>query len=127
MAEPLRKKTGGVGYTRPPEIESQIDELSALVEEERIRRISILDKKDQDYVRSECLLHFLRKRKGNSPRNYERIWKILILRVKQALPGGWRRETGPLVAMEERAASAALGRFVEILAQDYNGYDGGYG
>ncbi|XOK14031.1 hypothetical protein ACI6PO_19705 [Agrobacterium tumefaciens] len=25
--------------------------------------------------------------------------------------------------MEERAASAALGRFAEILAQDYNGYD----
>lgn len=42
---------------------------------------------------------------------------------QQALPGGWRRETGPLVEMEERAASAALGRFAEILAQDYNGYD----
>lgn len=123
MAEPLRKKTGGAGYTRPPEVESQIDELSAVIEEERIRRISILDNKDPDYVRSECLLHFLRKLRGNSSRNYERIWKILILRVKRALPGGWRRENGPLVAMEERAASAALGRFVEILAQDYNGYD----
>lgn len=123
MAEPLRKTTEGAGYTRPPEVESQIDELSAVTEQERIRRISILDNKDPDYVRSECLLHFLRKFKGNSARDYERIWKILILRVKKALPGGSRRENGPLVAGEERAASAALGRFVEILAEDYNGYD----
>ncbi|BCP55836.1 hypothetical protein K32_44530 [Kaistia sp. 32K] len=123
MAEPLRKETGGVGYARPPEVERQIDELSAITGEERIRRFSILDNKDPDFVRSECLLYFLRRFRGSSPLIYEKIWKILVLRLKQVLPGGWRRENGPLVAAEERAASTTLGKFMEMLAQDYNGYD----
>lgn len=85
-----------------PEVEIQINELSAVTEEERIRRISILDNKDPDYVRSECVLHFLRKFKGNSPRNYERIWKILFLRVNRhclavggaRLDRSWRWKNG---------------------------------
>lgn len=32
MAESLRKKAEGVSYTRPPEVENQIDELSAVTE-----------------------------------------------------------------------------------------------
>jgi len=123
MAEALRKLRDGVAYERPIKVEGQIDELAALTGEERFRRLAILDRNDPHYVASECLLYFLRRLRGNSPRNYEVLYKILLRRVTSVLPGGWRRESGPVVSSEERAASAALGRFVEILAADYNGYD----
>lgn len=123
MAEALRKKSGDTVYSRLPEVESQIDELTALTGDERAIRFSIVDGTDPRFVRSESLLHFLRWQRGNSPRSYGAIYKLLLERVKLALPGGWRRENGPLVTAEERAASAGLGRFAELLASDYNGYD----
>jgi len=124
MADPLRKNTTGTVYERPPEVERQIDELIALADEGRSRRFLITDQKDSDYVRSECLLYFLRRaRADNSLKDFERIFKLLIRRVRQALPGGWRRENGPVVAAEEQAASSAEARFLEMLAQDYNGYE----
>ncbi len=123
MAEALRKKSGDNVYTRPTEVETQINELMALTGEERTARFLIHDGNDPRFVRSESLLHFLRRQRGNSPRDYEKLYKILLERVKIALPGGWRRENGPVVASEERAASAALNRFVELLAGDYNAYE----
>ena len=123
MAEALRKLRNGVAYERPIEVEGQIDELAALTGEERLRRLAILDRKDPHYVASECLVYFLRRLRGNTPRQYDTLYKILLRRVTSVLPGGWRRENGPVVSSEERAASAALARFKEILAADYNGYD----
>jgi hypothetical protein len=123
MAEALRKRSGDAIYSRRPEVEAQIDALMALTGDERTVRFSIVDGNDPRFVSSESLLHFLRRHRGNSPRNYESIYKLLLERVKLALPGGWRRENGPLVASEDRAASAALARFAELLASDYNGYD----
>ncbi len=121
MAEALRKKQDGAIYQRPAEVESHIDELAALTGEERLRRLAILDRNDPHYVGSECLLYFLRRLRGNTPRQYDTLYKILLRRVTSVLPGGWRRENGPVVSSEERASSAALARFTEILAADYNG------
>lgn len=123
MAEALRKLRDGVAYERPIEVEGQIDEIAALTGEERLRRLAILDRNDPHYVASECLVYFLRRLRGNTPRQYDTLYKILLRRVTSVLPGGWRRESGPVVSSEERVASAALARFREILAADYNGYD----
>ena len=124
MAEPLRKLVEGVLYARPREIETQIDELWALTGDERYLRMAILDPRNPEYVRSECLLHFLRgTRMDNSDRRFQALYQLLIMRVKQALPGGRRRSNGPIDSAEERAAEAAEGRFIEMLVNDRHGYD----
>lgn len=124
MAEPLRKVVDGVPYARPRDIDEQIDELHTLVGEERDRRMAILDPRNPEYVRSECLLHFLRgSRMDNSDQRFQSLYQLLIMRVRQALPGGRRRPNGPINTAEERAAAAAESRFIEMLVNDRNGYD----
>jgi hypothetical protein len=125
MAEPLRKLIGGVPYTRPEEVELEINQLLELTGNERLRRMSILYPKDAEYVRSECLLYFIRQtRSQNSELHFETLFKLLLRRVKRALPGAGRRNTASTIdAAEERAAENVEARFLEFLSIDAKGYD----
>lgn len=63
MARPLtrvNKKTGKT-YTRPAEVEAQIDRVLALGFAEALRRAKVIDRASPDYLYSECLVHLVRE------------------------------------------------------------------
>ena len=61
MARPLTKKTAdGELYTRPIDVEQQIDEALSLPSTELRERLKNLDRNCSSYLRSECLVHLIR-------------------------------------------------------------------
>lgn len=62
MARPLTKiKQDGLVYTRPSEVEAQIDEAVRLSITDLRARLLITDRKDPVYLRHECLIHLVRQ------------------------------------------------------------------
>lgn len=129
MAEPLRKlKDDGSPYTRPPDVEASIDALRGLPRAELAERCRISDPKHLSYVKSECVLHFVRQAKaGNNDRHFEALFRILRTRVQYALPAVDRSvEEGESALVQASAIEirdAVLFRFQEFLCQDRAGYD----
>jgi DNA-binding CsgD family transcriptional regulator len=120
---PLRKTTiKGALYTRPAEIEAKLQELAGLPREELVRRCEVTDEDDPPYVPSECVLHFVRACRGeNSSSYFERLYKVIVGRVRQRLP---KPETGAgtqSLALEN-LRDDAFGRFTKLMAEDYGEY-----
>jgi hypothetical protein len=88
VPDPLKKqKPDGSLYTRQSHIEKSLGELSRLSRPELLSRCEVLDRRDPNYVPSECLMHFVRAcRHDNSEANFEALYKILRRRVIAALP-----------------------------------------
>ncbi|MFY9658275.1 MAG: DNA-binding response regulator [Methylocystis sp.] len=129
MAEPLRKlKDDGSPYTRPPDVEASIDALRGLPRAELVERCRISDPNHPSYVKSECVLHFVRQAKAdNNDRHFEALFRILRTRVQHALPAIDRSvEEGESALVQASAIEirdAVLFRFQELLCQDRAGYD----
>lgn len=129
MPEPLRKTKGdGSPYTRPPEVEASIDALLALGRIDLLQRCKISDSSHPDYVKSECILHFVRLSKAdNNDRHFEELFKILRARVRRALPAVERFvEEGKNAAVQASAVQIrdeVLFRFQELLCLDRADYD----
>lgn len=122
MAEPLRHTNEAGSYQRPPEVEEEIDGLLLLTGDERTARIKIIDRGDPRYVSSEAILYFLRQsRFDNSPQNFEILYRVLLKRIKKALPGRGRDE-GNLDAAAERASASIEDRFIDMLVRDRTAY-----
>lgn len=87
MARALLKVTkGGVGYRRPPDIESRIDAALAQNRDEQIRRARITNQDDPDYMCSECLVHLVREaRIAGDKRMLDRLMPHLIERCVRRL------------------------------------------
>ena len=88
MPEPLRKhKPDGSLYTRQPYIEKSLEELGRLPRPELMARCEISNRRDSNYIPSECLMYFVRAcRHDNSEAHFEALYKILRRRVIAALP-----------------------------------------
>ena len=129
MPAPLRKtKDDGSPYTRPPEVEASIDALLALGRTDLLQRCKIPDNRHPDYVRSECILHFVRLAKAdNNDLHFEELFRILRARVHRALPAVKRFvDEGAKASVQASAVEirdAVLFRFQELLCLDREGYD----
>jgi hypothetical protein len=83
MARPLtrvKKKTSET-YTRPADVEAQIDRVLALGFPEVLRRARVTDRASPDYLYSECLVHFVREaRRTGRDRESEALLLLLLER-----------------------------------------------
>ena len=62
LAKPLTRSTkDGRPYARPPEVESQLEELLRASAEEQLARARIADKALPKYVKDECLVYLIRE------------------------------------------------------------------
>ena len=116
MARPLlkRRKTGEV-YTRPPEVEAEID--AALLDDAATRRarLMVADPADRRYLRSESLVHLLRlaMAQGDDP-CFNAVLSVLLGRCESNLAHGVSDELHGAAQLRE---DILLG-FSELLAGD---------
>jgi len=113
-----KRREDGTPYLRPDIVETALPSLADLPRDELLERARIRDRKDPRYVPSECLLHFIRaSRRDNSDAWFERLYKVLIERVRRALPRA--EASGDTAALvNESIRNAVTDRFVELLAKD---------
>ena len=125
MIEPLRKrKLDGTLYTRPADVEALLPTLAALPNGELVTRCAITDRSDPLYVPSECVLHFVRARRGrDEDADFDRLCRVLLARVERLLP----RVADPDGKTESRAKvdvrDAVLHSFALLLVSDRQEYD----
>lgn len=122
MITPLRKRTlGGALYTRGAGIEALLKDLEQLSRAELIARCQITDRHGPGYVPSECLIYFVRlARQDNSDQHFERLYKILLSRLRRALPNPETLD-GEVVRIDQtksRIREIAFDRFVAALTAD---------
>lgn len=126
MITPLRKKPKGSDkpYTRRAHIEALLSQMEALSRSEIVERSRIRNTSNPEYMPTECVLYFARAcRRDNSEHYFERLFKALYQRLISGLP---RVENGHRAVVDQTAEKIrdhALGRFLEMLATDRNGYD----
>jgi len=116
MARTLTKRTReGALYTRPPDVEAQIDRVLAADLTSLRGVVAITDRKSPDYLRSETLVHLLRDaiRTGDGnrlnamlPALLRRCEAILQVKVSQQLPNA------------EQLREDILSEFAELVASD---------
>lgn len=116
MAPPLTKTTaqGGV-YTRPPDVEAQIDEAAALSPVELKRRLDVTKPERDGFLRPETLLHLLRR--GIATRSmatFNVILPILLKRCERTLEAKIFNSLPSAAELREDI----LGAFAELLASD---------
>lgn len=63
LIAPLRKRRqlDGALYCRPPKVEASLAALLGMPTRELVERAGLTDPEDPDYVRSECILYFVRR------------------------------------------------------------------
>jgi hypothetical protein len=118
IAPLTKRRKDDIPYLRPDDIEALLPALANLPRNLLLERARIRDRKDPDYVPSECLLYFLRaSRLDNSDAWFERLYKLLVERVLRAVP---RAEAGNNTTslVNEYIRNAVFDRFVEMLAND---------
>jgi len=98
MARPLtrvKKKTGKI-YTRPADVEAQIDRVLTAGFPEALRRARVKDRASPDYLCGECLVHLVReaKRTGRD-RESEALLLLLLERCGANLRGTIRHDGVP--------------------------------
>lgn len=121
---PLRKRRpNGELYTRVPEIEALLVELSSLSRDELLERAQISRRDAPGYAPSECLLYFIRaSRADNNEHWFERLYRILIKRVLRSLPKAENLDEETASYTRGAIRDAVYERFVERLAADRSTY-----
>jgi hypothetical protein len=124
LITPLRKCTReGRHYRRDAAVEAQLLELAQLPRDELVERSCIRRRDDPNYVRSECLLYFLRAcRKENSETHFERLYKLLLERVLRSLPNPDSPDGETSSLTKSIIRDQVLGRFTDLLAADRGTY-----
>lgn len=87
MAQPLTNtKAEGKLYTRPPDVEAQIDEAICLSRSDLQTSLSITDRNVRGYLRSECLVHLVRQgRRNNDQWLMTTVLPVLLKRCERIL------------------------------------------
>ncbi len=94
----------GGPYTRTGRIETLLKELKELPRAELVARCQIADRNAAGHVPSECLMYFVRAtRQDNSDQHFEQLYKILLSRLRRALPNPETRngEVDPRLSDQE--------------------------
>jgi hypothetical protein len=88
LPPPLRKRRpDGSLYHRPADVEAQLNALEGLSRDELFQRCRIVDEAHPDYVRTECVVHFVRaSHRDNSEARFTRLYRILLERAARRLP-----------------------------------------
>lgn len=129
MVAPLRKAKGdGTPYTRPPEVEAAIARLLGMSRERVLAVCGLNDRRSDDYVPSECILHLLRRAgRDNDQAHLERLFRIFTRRVARAFPVPERSLLGSdakgLSSVDLAVREFAIDRLTEMLCLDRQGYD----
>lgn len=119
LITPLRKRRAdGTLYTRVPEIEAELIELATLTHDALVARCRIRPSNAHGYVRSECVLHFVRARTGGSEAEFGRLYKILAERVLKRLPRAESADEKTASMAASRIREQAFDRFVELVIAD---------
>ena len=120
MLDPLRKtkKSSGELYTRPRDVEIATEALIALPGAELIRRASVTNERDPDFLRSESILYLIRQRRlDHDQRAFRALYEELRLRVRRALPRpNWGKSNTS--ARLEEIQQHVLDRFNKYLCED---------
>jgi hypothetical protein len=123
------KTEDGEFYCRPKEVERAIAALSELPANQVVARSRIRDPKDDDYVRTECLLHFVRRSTFQHDENasFDLFAELLDRVERSAVPELTRRnqrsdsEPQSMILVEVR--EAILEKFQDMLCGDRTDYD----
>jgi hypothetical protein len=101
LPPPLRKrKLDGSLYHRPVEVEAQLIMLERLSREDLLKRCQITNEAHPDFVRTECVLHFVRAcHRDNSQARFASLYRLLLERATRRLP----REGNELHVSSSRA------------------------
>jgi len=123
LIEPLRKRRPDSGdtYTRLAVNEQKLHKLVLLTEDELVKRIS-LPKTHEDYIPSECIVYFIRRRcSPDNVRFFEKLFKILAARFRSLLPRAEndRRETVSFTKVQ--VVEEVFDKFVTMLLEERSG------
>lgn len=119
LIAPLKKRTvDGTVYTRQPQIESLLVELSKLPRAELIARAAITRRTEPGYIPSECIVYFIRNSRNNSDAWFGQLYKVLTERILRCLPRPQSADGKTESLTRGVIRDKAFGRFVELLAAD---------
>ncbi|TWU58947.1 Sigma-70, region 4 [Rubripirellula tenax] len=122
------KKPDGSLYQRPEEVEASLVELYGVTRDDVAQRSTLTDKNDSCFIRSECVLHFVRQNRcGHSPEAFGLLFQSLRQRLlrglwvpMERLPGETEEEK---VSFHKDVRDFALDHFLSMMCSDKAGYD----
>jgi len=125
-----RKPNNGPLYFRPPDVEASLVELYPLERLVVAERSRIIKPTDPDFVRSECILHFVRQRRST---RWQDAFGLLFMSLRQRILSGTRvplsRLRGDMeeekIAYEQDVSDFVLDQFLDMLKKDTKGYETG--
>ena len=120
MVRPLTKhRSNGELYTRPPAVETQIDEALNLDLATLSQRLEIPNHRNSGHLRSECLVHLIREamRTGDGDRS-ALVLPVLLLRCETTLK---KKIPDNEPSNAENLRDEILGQFGEMFASDGTG------
>jgi hypothetical protein len=119
MAPPLTKKTVQENvYTRPSEVEAQIDEATLLSPADLKIRLAITSSAVKGFLRPETLVHLLRKGiELNSMEMFNNILPVLLKRCEKTL----NAKIASTLPNVDELREDILGEFAELLASNGRG------
>ncbi|WP_223300459.1 sigma-70 family RNA polymerase sigma factor [Pantoea sp. At-9b] len=123
MIVPLQKQTeAGKLYTRLPETETRLVELSTLPDKDLIE-LCKQSKTHPQYVPSECLLYFVRRSAPTNQTLFDPLFRILSERIFRKLPRTVNPGGNSVSMLNSDVQESVLDRFVEMLMLDKVGYE----
>lgn len=119
MARALTKRhrTGKL-YSRPPEVESKIDDALGQDVATLRRRVLVRDSASPEFLESECLVHLIRNaRRREDDATLAALFPVLLARCEDNLKASLSRTLANTTDLTEEI----LGRFAELFAVDGSG------
>lgn len=120
---PLKKKTKkGELYVRAADTEGTLQEILSLPDAQLLARCTEQLPAITGYVPSECLVHLVRIRHGESEETQKRLYEILADRIHRRLPSRTDAR-GNVSTNGSEIADEVMGGFIELLAADLQAYN----
>jgi len=122
LPPPLRKrKLDGSLYHRPAEIEAQLGVLEKLSRDDLLAKCRIRDRNHPDYVRTECVLHFLRaSQRDNSQTRFASLYEVLLERAMRSMPRS--QNTAYISASQAEINELVLDTLIVLITADRGEY-----
>ncbi|MEM6692588.1 MAG: sigma factor-like helix-turn-helix DNA-binding protein [Planctomycetota bacterium] len=113
---------------RPIEVEESLAALYALDRSVVAKRSKIIESIDPDFVRPECIVHFVRQKRSNHSQDAVGVlFKSLRQRVLRGARIPWSRSHGETdeekEAFEQDVGDFVLDHFLDLFKEDAKGYD----